>query len=83
MAPGYKVFVDDRCELYGDEWLVRFVAAGAGDPTAAIDGWQVEYGRFDFALTRMGTPFDAYFRDRPAEWEVVEPTATATFYRRR
>src|SRR5439155_769282 len=23
-APGYKVFVDDRCEVFGGEWLLKF-----------------------------------------------------------
>jgi hypothetical protein len=82
-APGYKVFVDDRCELFGDEWLVRFVEAASGDPSAAMAAWEAEYGRFEFALTRAGTPFDRYFRDRRAEWERVEETPTAGFYRRR
>jgi hypothetical protein len=82
-APGYRVFVDDRCELFGDEWLVRFVAAGAGDSTDAMASWQAEYGNFDFALTRTGSGFDGYFRGRPAEWELVEGTPTAAFYRRR
>ena len=82
-APGYRVFVDDRCELFGDEWLVRFVAAGAGDATAAVRGWEAEYGRFDFALTRTGSGFDTHFRGCADEWECVRETATATFYRRR
>ncbi len=82
-APGYRVFVDDRCELFGDDWLVRFVEAGAGDPTAAMASWESEYGRFDFALTRTGSGFDRYFHGRPAEWERIEGTATAAFYRRR
>ena len=82
-APGYRVFVDDRCELFGDEWLVKFVEAGSGDPTAAIRGWESEYGRFEFALTRTGSCFDGYFRTNRVEWELVRQTATATFYRRR
>ncbi len=82
-APGYRVFVDDRCELFGDDWLVRFVEAGAGDPTAAMADWEADYGRFEFALTRTGSGFDGYFRGRPAEWERVAETPTATFYRRR
>ncbi len=81
-APGYRVFVDDRCELFGDDWLVRFVEAGAGDPTDAIRSWESEYGRFDFALTRTGSGFDGYYRHHPDEWERVRETATATFFRR-
>ncbi|HVK15849.1 MAG TPA: hypothetical protein VM533_02810 [Fimbriiglobus sp.] len=82
-APGYRVFVDDRCELFGDDWLVRFVAAGAGDPAAAIDSWERDYCRFEFALTRTGSGFDGYYRQRGDVWELVEENPTAAFYRRR
>jgi hypothetical protein len=82
-APGYRVFVDDRCELFGDDWLVRFVEAGSGEPADAIASWEREYGRFDFALTRTDSGFDAYYRRRPGEWERLVGTPTATFYRRR
>jgi hypothetical protein len=82
-APGYRVFVDDRCELFGDDWLVRFVEAGSGDPADAIASWEKDYGRFDFALTRTGSGFDKYYRRRPGEWARLDETPTATFYRRR
>lgn len=81
--PGYRVFVDDRCELFGDAWLVAFVrAAGSPDPTPALDAWQAEYGDFDFALTRTGTPFDGHFAGRPGTWQVLGASPTASFYRR-
>lgn len=82
-APGYRVFVDDRCELFGDEWLVRFVEAGAGNSTPAIHQWEAEYGRFDFALTRTDSGFDAHFRKHPEVWRCIRQTPTATFYQRR
>jgi hypothetical protein len=82
-TPGYHVFVDDRCELFGDEWLVKFVEAGAGDPTATIREWEAEYGHFEFALTRTGSGFDGYFCKHQDEWETLRETPTATFYRRR
>ena len=81
-APGYKVFVDDRCEVFGGAWLTEFVAAYGGDVPAAMARWQEQYGRFDFALTRTGTAFDDYFRTAPG-WELVKRTDTAAFYQRR
>ena len=84
-TPGYEVFVDDRCELFGDAWLVEFTAAGDADPPAVaakMAEWQARYGRFDFALTRTGTPFDAYFAARPAEWEPTFTGEMSRFYRR-
>lgn len=80
-APGYKVFVDDRCELTGGPWLVDFVRKSF-EPGSTIDEWQAKCGRFDFALTRTGTPFDAWFAASP-QWQAVKVTPTATFYKRR
>ena len=92
-APGFRVFVDDRCELYRtpeeqyrDEWLDRFVAAEGKDTATAIRSWENDYGRFNFALVRsraVGEPgFDAYFSTSP-EWAVVKRTNTATLYQRK
>ena len=81
-APGYRVFVDDRCEVFGGAWLTEFVAASGGDTAAAVARWERRYGPFDFALTRTGSGFDGYFRGSP-EWVLVKETPTATFYKRR
>ncbi len=86
-APGYKVFVDDRCELFGGPWLKEFVAAQES-PAPALAKWEAEYGPFDFALTRTGTPFDDWFQNSPA-WRPVRaeeasaPTPNARLYKRR
>ncbi|HEX4607520.1 MAG TPA: hypothetical protein VH092_04875 [Urbifossiella sp.] len=80
-APGYKVFVDDRCEVFGGPWLLDFVRAETEGTAGAVAGWEARYGRFDFALTRSGTGFDDYFRAAPG-WELVKRTETASFYRR-
>jgi len=85
-APGYKVFVDDRCEVFGGPWLLEFVTMNHPDTPAAeraakIESWQAEYGRFDFALTRVGTGFDDYFRSADG-WECVKRSEFGAFYRR-
>jgi hypothetical protein len=80
-APGYKVFVDDRCEVFGGPWLYEFVRAGEQDTAAAVAKWEAEYGAFDFALTRCDTGFDDYFRTAP-DWVCEKRCATAAFYRR-
>jgi hypothetical protein len=80
-APGYKVFVDDRCEVFGGPWLVDFVKAGLKDTAKAMEKWQAEYGQFHFALTRAGTGFDDYFKSAP-DWECVKRGEKAAFYRR-
>ena len=84
-APKYRVFVDDRCEVFGDNWLEEFVRAGETKEgnEAAMDRWQARYGSFAFALTRTETEFDKYFRAHPGEWELKQATSTANFYARR
>jgi hypothetical protein len=79
-TPGYRVFVDDRCEVFGGPWLKAFVEAQA-DPAVAFADWEQKHGPFDFALARTGTPFDVLFRQRPG-WELVKESPTATFYKR-
>ena len=82
-APGYKVFVDDRCEVFGGPWLKEFNDVQMSpDPAPAMAKWTAEYGPFDFALTRTGTPFDDWFATSPA-WKAEKVTPTATFYTRR
>ncbi|QDU22471.1 hypothetical protein [Urbifossiella limnaea] len=81
-APGYKVFVDDRCEVFGGDWLLAFVRADSEGTADAMAGWEERYGRFDFALVRAGTGFEAYVRTAPG-WELVKRTDVASFYRRR
>jgi hypothetical protein len=81
-TPGYKVFIDDRCELFGGPWLLEFVRKSQ-QPGNAVPEWEAKYGRFDFALTRTGTPFDLWFAASP-DWERVgDPQAVATLYKRK
>lgn len=98
-APGYRVFIDDRCELFGDEFLVRFVRTRAelqllvssgglfaGEfhhPAEPFAKWQYEYGSFDLALVETGGGFDLALAELPQAWEVVRQTDTATLYRKR
>ena len=80
-TPGYKVFVDDRCELFGGPWLAEFVRK-SNDPGHAVEEWEARYGKFDFALTRTGTKFDDWFAASPS-WEAKKVMPTATFYKRK
>lgn len=81
-TPGYKVFVDDRCEVFGGPWLIEFVEAGRKDTAKAIANWEATYGQFQFALLRTGTGFDDYFKSAPG-WECVKRGEKAAFYRRK
>ena len=88
-APGYRVFIDDRCELFGDEFLVRFVLTKewlAGDvyesPAEPFAEWQAQYGAFDLALVETDGGFDRALASLPVAWEVVRRTNTATLYKK-
>jgi hypothetical protein len=81
-APGYKVFVDDRCEVFGGPWLLEFVKSSQAGSGEAIAKWQQTYGSFQFALTTMGTNFDDYFSSSP-DWQCLKRTKYSAFYKRK
>ena len=72
-TPGLKVFIDDRCELYGDDWLMQFSEAVRSHPER-IDRWQETY-RFPYALVAQGNGF----RSLPG---AVSPLVRGETYRR-
>ena len=76
-TPGLKVFIDDRCELYGDDWLLQFYEAMRSSPNL-VDHWQEKY-RFTSALVMTGSPFDRYLA-RSRWWRVLKRTNKATLY---
>jgi hypothetical protein len=75
-----RVFIDGRCELYGDEGLLRYANAMRYDP-AQVDQWAQEYG-FDIALTQTGSVFDHYL-ERTRGWFIVQRTEAATLYKQK
>ncbi len=78
-TPGLRVFIDDRCEIYGDEGLLAYAEALDHNP-AQVDRWAREFG-FDLALTATGSSFDRYLR-RASGWVLVRATEAASLYRR-
>src|SRR5262249_41889502 len=79
-TPRLRIFVDDRCELYGDEWLAQFADAAWHHPER-IEDWARQYG-FDRALVLAGSGFDRYLAGAEG-WGVVNRTETAALYRKR
>lgn len=74
--PGVRVFGDDRCELYGDEFLAAWLR---GEPA-----WYAAWvARFDvrIALAEHGTPLDEYLRATPSWREVARDSVAALFVR--
>jgi hypothetical protein len=80
-TPGFRVFVDDRCELYGDQWLKDYVHAEEAETAKYLREWERTYPEFDLALTRTSSGFDTYFATSP-EWALVQQTEAATLYQR-
>jgi hypothetical protein len=78
--PGFRVFVDDRCELYGPEWLLYFVQAEHQDTAGHFAKWEEKYGTFDHALVRPGSGFDDYFRSQG--WVEIGRGEGAVLYKR-
>jgi len=81
-APNYRVFVDDRCEVFGDDWLENLVIASQHDTDIWMERWQQQYGSFHFALTRTDTEFDRYFQKHRDEWALVKRGQYSAFYQR-
>lgn len=77
-APGLRLFLDDRCELYREEFL-RECLAGYRSPEK-LRGWIQEYG-ISAALVSRGSGFDLLLAESP-DWELVSSGA-ANLYRHR
>jgi hypothetical protein len=75
-APGLRLFVDDRWELYGDAFMA---AEGRGD-AAWLDGWASRSGA-RLAMAAHGSPLQAYLQHRTG-WRLVAASPAAVLYRR-
>jgi hypothetical protein len=78
-TPGLPVFIDDRCEVYGDEFLRKFFEVRSRDPLQ-IESFYKQYG-FRFALVPSGSSLDRYL-ERAPNWAVIRRTDVAALYQR-
>jgi hypothetical protein len=69
-VPGLKVFIDDRCELYREAFLMDFVDGMRDRPDYWINRWEAEYG-INVALTQPKSKFTEYLRAAP-RWKLVQ-----------
>lgn len=76
-TPGLPVFIDDRCELFGEPFLRRYFEISAKDP-AKFDELDAEY-RFTHALVKRRTPIDEWLRLNP-RWKLLGETPSATLF---
>jgi len=88
-APSLKIFMDDRCELYGDDWI-KLYAETLGLPPAELgrifEGWAAKY-HFDRALVRTNPPekekpsIERYLLSNP-QWREVARGKCAVMFER-
>lgn len=76
-----KVFIDDRCELYGQEFLEQYAEAESQRPEQ-IDTW-AEQWRFRHVLTRRGSRFDEHLQGHPDKWQKLAEDQAAVLYLRK
>ncbi len=76
-TPRLKIFIDDRCPLYGSEFLWAYDHARRYDPQQ-IDCWQRQY-QFRYALVQAGSPFDRYLQ-QSEQWFLLGRSAAASLY---
>jgi hypothetical protein len=79
-TPRLRVFVDDRCPLYGTKFLLEYDRARCKDP-AQIDRWRQQYG-FRYALVRAADRFDQYMA-KSNDWKLVQRSTAAALYQSR
>ncbi len=75
--PRMQVFVDDRCSLYGQEFLLEYDRARRIEPER-IDAWRQQYG-FRYALVERGNAFDRYLGDS-RQWALLGRSESASLY---
>lgn len=89
-APNVKIFMDDRCELYGDAWIKKYSDMMGRPPeklAAGFEAWDAEY-RFDmaFILTKPSgkeqPPIERYFLAHPEQWREASRGKSAVVFER-
>lgn len=77
-APRLRVFIDDRCALYGAEFLRAYDHARRNEPEQ-LDRWRARYG-FRLALVQRGGRFDRYLGSS-GDWRLTARDPAASLYR--
>lgn len=75
-TPGLRVFMDDRCELYGDDLIIKYVKAQQSD----FNEWEKIY-RFNYALLKSDSNYRKYLEGNP-NWRVLKRSRAAIIYQR-
>lgn len=89
-APSLKIFMDDRCELYGDDWMRAYTDALGLPPEQlgpVFEAWADHY-QFRRALVmtepadREKPPLERYLLGAPQRWREVARGQRAVMFER-
>jgi hypothetical protein len=84
---GCQVFVDDRCELFGDPWLKEFIETSYAEPDVVeerMNAWRERYGTYDWAVVNQESSYGAYFLKHSDVWvQIGERPDGSTCFRRK
>jgi hypothetical protein len=94
-APGLKIYMDDRCELYGDDMLKEYVDAIKSPPEefgAKLEAWRDTWG-FDYVVITANPPDDTkpdngksrreqYLLAHPERWREIGRGSRAVVFER-
>jgi hypothetical protein len=86
-TPQFKIFMDDRCELYGDAWLQHYTETIALPPEQLgpiFEQWQQRYG-FPLALVATSphapkNSLERYLLSRPDRWQEIARCQAAVLF---
>jgi hypothetical protein len=81
-APGRKIFMDDRFELCGDQWLNDYVETITEKPQRFLD-WQRQYDFHWAMIVPEASPLLDHFIRDSREWQIVREGHTTILYRRK
>ena len=77
-APRLRIFIDDRCELYGDKGLSVYTRLDKNPER--IDSLAREFG-FSLALVKSASAFDRYL-SRSENWSLLKRSRCADLFKR-
>lgn len=77
-TPDLRIFVDDRCELYGDRFLLEYVQADR--QPGLLEDWRTQFG-FELALVQRDSPLDVYLSNPAHGWKLVDECPATRLYR--
>ncbi|AWM38216.1 hypothetical protein GobsT_36710 [Gemmata obscuriglobus] len=89
-APRLKIFMDDRCELYGDDWIRAYSDALGETPEKlgpVFEGWAERY-KFDRAIVLSNPPsqdkppIEQYLMSATEKWREVSRGKRAVMFER-